>query len=233
LLHAILSQEIGLAGLAERAPDVLFVWGGSVIEPGSRVPMTGAEGLPEPGRRHRARRSRAYGAARSSSHRAAGWDADQAVAALYREHYRSLARIAALLLGDSELAEETTQDAFVSVFCAWGRLRDGGEALRYLRRAVISLARSQAAASPGQLGLPPGLSVGQRPAASPARATFMEAFGGLPAYQREALVLRYYAGWPDPQIAAAMGISKRALNAYIRRGMSALQARADPDSGGA
>jgi len=46
-------------------------------------------------------------------------------------------------------------------------------------------------------------------------------------------VLRYYAGWPDPQIAAAMGISSCALNAYIRRGMSALQARADPDWGGA
>jgi len=100
--------------------DVLFVWGDSVIEPGSRVPMTGAEGLPEPGRRHRARRSRAYGATCSSSHRAAGWDADQAVAALYREHYRSLARIAALLLDDSELAEEITQDAFVSLFRAWG-----------------------------------------------------------------------------------------------------------------
>jgi len=144
--------------------DVLFVWGDSVIEPGSRVPMTGAEGLPEPGRRHRARRSRAYGATCSSSHRAAGWDADQAVAALYREHYRSLARIAALLLDDSELAEEITQDAFVSLFRAWGRLRDGGEALRYLRRAVISLARSQAAASPDRLGLPPGLAVGQGPA---------------------------------------------------------------------
>jgi DNA-directed RNA polymerase specialized sigma24 family protein len=135
----------------------------------------------------------------------AGWDADQAVAALYREHYRSLTRIAALLLDDSELAEEITQDAFVSLFRASGRLRDGGEALRYLRRAVISLARSQAAASPGQLGLPPGLAVGQRPAASPAGAAFMDAFRGLLAHQREALVLRYYAGWPDPQIAAAMG----------------------------
>jgi hypothetical protein len=75
--------------------------------------MTGAEGLPEPGRRHWARRSRAYGATCSSSYQVAGWDADQAVAALYREHYRSLAWIAALLLDDSELAEEITQDAFV------------------------------------------------------------------------------------------------------------------------
>jgi DNA-directed RNA polymerase specialized sigma24 family protein len=193
----------------------------------------GAQRPPEPGGRHRARRSRADAAARSSRHQAAGWDADQAIAALYREHYRSLARIAALLLGDGELAEKIAQDAFVSVFCAWGQLRDGDEALRHLRRAVISLARSHAAASPCQPGLPHGLAVGQRPAPGPAEAAFMAALRGLPAPQREALVLRYYAGWPDPQIAASMGISGRALNAYIRRGMSALQARADPDSNGA
>jgi len=35
-----------------------------------------------------------------------GWDADQAVAALYHAHYRSLARIAALLVGDGAVAEE-------------------------------------------------------------------------------------------------------------------------------
>ena len=232
MLYAILSKRS--ASPAWRNGRLTsYLWGDSVIEPGSRVPMTGAEGLPEPGRQHWARRSRAYGATCSPSYRVAGWDADQAVAALYREHYRSLARIAALLLDDRELAEEITQDAFVSLFRASGRLRDGGEALRYLRQAVISLARSQAAASPDQLGLPPGLAVGQRPAASPARAAFMDALRCLPAHQREALVLRYYAGWPDPQIAVAMGINRRALNAYIRRGMSALQARADPGSGGA
>jgi DNA-directed RNA polymerase specialized sigma24 family protein len=162
-----------------------------------------------------------------------GRDPDQAVAALYHEHYRSLARIAALLLGDGELAEETTQDAFVSVSRAWGWLRDGDEALRYLRHAVISLARSHAAASPDQLDLPHDLAAGQRPAANLAGPAFMPALRDLPARQREALVLRYYADWPDPQIAAAMGISRRALNASIRRGMSALQARAAPDSGDA
>ena len=119
------------------------------------------------------------------------------------------------------------------MFCAWGRLRDCDEALRHLRRAVISLARSYAAASPDQLGLPHDLAAGQRPAPGPAGAAFMAALRGLPSPQREALVLRYYAGWPEPQIAASMGISRRALNAYIRRGMSALQTRADPDSGDA
>jgi DNA-directed RNA polymerase specialized sigma24 family protein len=75
----------------------------------------------------------------------AGQDPDQAVASLYREHYRSLVRIAMLLLDDSELAEEIAQDAFVSLFRAARRLRDGDEALRYLRQAVVGRACSHGA----------------------------------------------------------------------------------------
>jgi DNA-directed RNA polymerase specialized sigma24 family protein len=49
----------------------------------------------------------------------------------------------------------------------------------------------------------------------------MAALSLLPDRQREALVLKYYADWPDPAIAAAMGISRCALSACVRRGMSA------------
>jgi len=59
----------------------------------------------------------------------------------------------------------------------------------------------------------------------------MAALRGLPARQREALVLRYYADWPDPQIAAAMGISRPVLTDCIRRGMAALRACAAPEWG--
>ena len=34
-------------------------------------------------------------------------------------------------------------------------------------------------------------------------------------------MLRYYADWPDLEIATVMGISGRAVNAHIRRGLSA------------
>jgi DNA-directed RNA polymerase specialized sigma24 family protein len=60
----------------------------------------------------------------------------------------------------------------------------------------------------------------------------MATLRGLPAHQREALVLKYYADWPDSQIAAAMGIRRRALSAYLQRGMSTLQAFAAPNRGG-
>src|SRR3712207_8798391 len=41
--------------------------------------------------------------------------ADEGVRELFRDHYRPLVKLAALLLGDAALAEETVQDAFVKV----------------------------------------------------------------------------------------------------------------------
>lgn len=152
------------------------------------------------------------------------WDADQAVAAFYHAHYRSLVRIAALLAGDGTQAEEIVQDAFVSVHRAWPHLRDSDEALGYLHRAVVTRARSRSALLPDPLSRPHGLAGAGRPAPGISGAVLVTALAGLPACQREALVLKYYADWPDPQIAVAMGIGRHALNAHARRGMSALRA---------
>jgi DNA-directed RNA polymerase specialized sigma24 family protein len=150
--------------------------------------------------------------------------ADRMLAALYHAHYDSLARIAALLADDSLAAEEMVQDVFASVYSAWRYLRDGEKALDFLRRGVVSRARSHGAASPGPRG-PAG--AGQISPAVP-RAPLLTRLHELPARQREALVLKYYADWPDRQIAAAMGISGQTLNAYIRQGLSALAARSAP-----
>lgn len=157
-----------------------------------------------------------------------GWpgsDTDQMVAALYHAHYGSLARIAAFLVGDGLAAEELVQDAFASVYRAWRHLRDREKALDYLRRAVVSRARSHTAASPGPGGSRAPAGAGQASPEMPG-TPLLTTLRGLPARQREALVLKYYADWPDRQIADAMGISGRALNAHIRRGVSALAARA-------
>lgn len=73
---------------------------------------------------------------------AADRDAAQAVTTLYRAHYRSLVKLAALLVHDSATAEEVVQDAFVNLHAAWRRLLDNDHALSYLRRAVARRSRS-------------------------------------------------------------------------------------------
>ena len=72
----------------------------------------------------------------------ARWDADEAVTALYAEHYRSLVRLSALLLRDQMQAEEVVQDAFVAMHGAWRRIKEEDKALAYLRQTVVNRSRS-------------------------------------------------------------------------------------------
>ena len=64
---------------------------------------------------------------------------DAALADLHRDHYRSLVRLACLLVDDVGSGEEVVQDAFVRVYRAWPRVDDP---LKYLRTAVTNGARS-------------------------------------------------------------------------------------------
>lgn len=155
----------------------------------------------------------------------AGWDADGAVTALYAMHYRSLVRLAELLVGDLATAEDVVQESFVAMHGRWHRLRDYQRALSYLRKSVIDLSRwalwhrivvdrnTPAADVPStRLGT---TSLSER-------STVFAALGTLPPRQREALVLRYYGDLPEAQIAAAMGISTRAARRYTAQARSAL-----------
>ena len=64
------------------------------------------------------------------------------LAALHREHYRSLVKLASILVDDRDACEEIVQDAFVSVFRSTSRVRDDAKLPAYLRSAVLNGARS-------------------------------------------------------------------------------------------
>ncbi|MGZ6976405.1 MAG: sigma factor, partial [Acidimicrobiia bacterium] len=49
-------------------------------------------------------------------------DRDVVLADLHREHYRSLVRLACLLLDEQGAGEEVVQEAFVRVFQAWPKV---------------------------------------------------------------------------------------------------------------
>ena len=154
--------------------------------------------------------------------------ADRAVQVLYAGHYRSLVRLAALLAPDAATAEELVQDAFVAVHGAWGQLQDTNRALAYLRRCVVAGSRSrQDRVITGDAGPEPGprsLAAGQ--AASGHRGPALVAvLRTLPARQREAVVLRYYAGLPEPELAAVMGVSRWSARRHLTGALAALQGR--------
>ncbi|HEU5107006.1 MAG TPA: sigma factor, partial [Micromonosporaceae bacterium] len=70
------------------------------------------------------------------------WSADEAVSRLFAAHYRTLVRLATLLLREPYAAEETVQDAYVALHRRWRGLRDPDKALGYLRATVVNRCRS-------------------------------------------------------------------------------------------
>ncbi|MFC5180906.1 SigE family RNA polymerase sigma factor [Actinomadura harenae] len=159
---------------------------------------------------------------------AVAWDADQAVTALYSANYRSLVRLAAMLVRDAGTAEEVVQDAFVAMHGGWRRLRDPDKALSYLRQAVVNRSRSvlrhrAVVEKYAPKGLPDAPSAEAGAIGELERSAVVDALHRLPARQREALVLRYYADLSEAEIAATMGISKGAVKSHTARGMAAMR----------
>lgn len=164
------------------------------------------------------------------THGAPAWDADQALEQLYAAHWRSLVRLAVLLVHDTGLAEEIVQDAFVAVHDRWYRLRDPDRALAYLRQTVVNRSRS---ALRHRAVVNRHVARGTREVAvtgsdddalsSERRDAVLAAMRSLPDRQREVMALRYYAELSEGEIADALGISRGAVKSHASRGAAALR----------
>jgi RNA polymerase sigma-70 factor (sigma-E family) len=159
---------------------------------------------------------------------AAGWDADAAVAHLYAAHWRSLVRLAALLMGETASAEEVVADAFVALHRRWSGLQDPQAAHAYLRASVVNGSRSvrrhrDVEVRHRQPGAPEPAGPEERAVRADEDARVMSALRRLPRRQQEVLVLRYYADASEAEIADALGISRGAVKSHAHRGVSALR----------
>ena len=150
------------------------------------------------------------------------------LSAAYREHYRSLVKLASLLVDDVGRCEEIVQDAFVKV---WRRPPDlaGEDRLpAYLRSAVLNGARSHLRHRGVERR---HLRSVASPAAVPeARlpeddARVLAALRALPDRQREVLALRYYLDLSEAEIATTLGISAGSVKTHAHRGLATLAER--------
>src|SRR5215813_12749093 len=155
------------------------------------------------------------------------WDAARAVTAIYTTHYRSLVRLAVLLVRDTATAA-VVQDAFIAMHSSWRRLRDTEKALAYLRQSVVNRSRSvlrhRVVVDKNAPQPAPDMPSAEQGAISLLeRSAVIAALRTLPPRQREALVLKYYADLSEAQIATAMGISRGAVKSHTARGVAALR----------
>jgi RNA polymerase sigma-70 factor (sigma-E family) len=147
---------------------------------------------------------------------------------LYRTHRMRLVRLALLLVDEPATAEDVVQEAFTGLHRHWGNLRDGAAAVGYLRTAVVNGSRSVLRRRKTARDYTPPHAVNARSAESLAMLTaehqaVVAALSQLPPRQREVLVLRYYGGLSESEIADAAGISKGTVKSTASRALDALQ----------
>jgi RNA polymerase sigma-70 factor (sigma-E family) len=153
---------------------------------------------------------------------------EHALTETYQAHYGSLLRLAALLLDDHASCEDVVQEAFIRVHMAQRRLRDPDKTLAYLRQTVVNLSRSTLRRRIIALRLAPKPMPDAASAEEAAydqleRDELIQALRKLQRRQREVIVLRYFSGLTEAQVAEALGISVGSVKAYGSRGIDALR----------
>jgi RNA polymerase sigma-70 factor (sigma-E family) len=159
----------------------------------------------------------------------AGADATGGVTALYQAHAVGLIRLAIVMLGDRGAAEDVVQDAFLGLYRHWDRLADPGNALTYVRSAVLNRCRNalrqrgrrdrrdrHGPVSAASESAEAAALVGEE------HQQVLEAVRALPDRQREALVLRFYVDLSEEETARAMGISRGTVKSATSRAVAAL-----------
>jgi RNA polymerase sigma-70 factor (sigma-E family) len=149
------------------------------------------------------------------------------LADLYRDHRMRMVRLAVLLVDDPATAEDVVQEAFTGLHRHWSGLRDEAAAVGYLRAAVVNGSRSVLRRRRTARDYVPPHQVNARSAESLAMLSaehqaVVDALSALPPRQREVLVLRYYGGLSEAEIADATGISRGTVKSTASRALDAV-----------
>ncbi|MYU32753.1 SigE family RNA polymerase sigma factor [Streptomyces sp. SID8358] len=154
-------------------------------------------------------------------------DAEAAFTAYVQERRASLYATAYHLTGDRFEAEDLLQSALFSTYRAWDRISDKAAVGGYLRRTMTNLhisawRRRKLNEYPTE-ELPETVGDTDAMRGTELRAVLWQALARLPELQRTMLVLRYYEGRTDPEIASILGISVGTVKSSIWRSLRRLR----------
>ncbi|RST09095.1 SigE family RNA polymerase sigma factor [Streptomyces sp. WAC05374] len=147
--------------------------------------------------------------------------------AYVRERRASLYATAYHLTGDRFEAEDLLQSALFSTYRAWERISDKAAVGGYLRRTMTNLhisawRRRKIDEYPTE-ELPESAGDTDAMRGTELRAVLWQALARLPELQRTMLVLRYYEGRTDPEIAEILDISVGTVKSSIWRSLRRLR----------
>jgi RNA polymerase sigma-70 factor (sigma-E family) len=146
---------------------------------------------------------------------------------LYAAHAQSAVRLAYLLVGDREAAQDIAQEAFLRAFGRFADLRRPNSFPNYLKATIVNLTRKhfrrrslerlyveRLRARPPETVSPPDVEQHE---------IVTQALLKVPLRQRTALVLHYYEDLSEYQIASFLGISEQAVKSLVARGRKTLR----------
>jgi RNA polymerase sigma-70 factor (sigma-E family) len=149
-----------------------------------------------------------------------------------REHRAALVRYAVLLAGSRSHAEDLVQEVLVRVYPRWERLTTSeGSVGAYVRRSItneyLSWRRrwSTRHIQLTDLGHPP--EAPYDPWDGGRDEQMWQLMLRLPRQQRAAVVLRYYEGLNDVEIADILGCAESTVRAHVSRGLASLRKTVD------
>jgi RNA polymerase sigma-70 factor (sigma-E family) len=134
---------------------------------------------------------------------------------LYADEVDAMARVAFLMVGSVEQAEELVHDAFARLFERWDRVDNPGG---YLRTCVVNGCKDRLRRR----------SVERRHPVSPAPSDpetehLADVLATLPYRQRAAVVLRFYEDRSESDIADLLGCRPGTVKSLLHRGLARLR----------
>ena len=146
-------------------------------------------------------------------------------------------RFAGVLTADRALAEDVVQEVLIRAHARWNRIGAMDRPDLYVRKMIVNEFLSWRRRSWRMVLTGRDLDVGDQPTQDHAfahaeRAALLAELGKLPRRQRTVLVLRYYEGLSDPEIAEVLGCAPGTVRGYASRALATLRIQiAQPAAG--
>ncbi len=153
---------------------------------------------------------------------------------LYRWYVPEMIRLAYLVTGDANVAEDLAQDAFVRVTGRFGHLRSEGAFQFYLRRTVLNLCKNHFRRLERERRYLRSNPPGDRDDPHETTEThdvLRIALLGLPERQRAAIALRHFEDLSVEETARVMGCRPGTVKSLTARGLEALRTALQEEAG--